>query len=242
MAQALHELTGETGPLFTAAEAALATGVRGFVEGANALADLGPAAARIAPALRAALGRTIDSDTSAEIDADLALALALWRITGEASEVVPVLASVFDRCEGQRWSHWTTARAAREIAALGPAGRPLTGRLHALLDDPAQAPSAVLGLLAVADPGSLDRARLAEAALHSAETRADLNGACDALRALGSAALTPEQHDRLAALAEGDRRLVLYGSDHAMIREDEQLRAALTSALPAAARDTAGAC
>ncbi|MEU9720847.1 hypothetical protein [Streptomyces sp. NPDC047976] len=62
----------------------------------------------------------------------------------------------------------------------------------------------------------------------------------------GSAALTPEQHDRLAALTARDRRLVVYGSDHAMIREDEQLRAAPTSALPAAAaaaaRDTAGAC
>ncbi|MDK9496164.1 hypothetical protein QEZ40_000506 [Streptomyces katrae] len=242
VAQALHEVTGETGPLFAAAEAALATGVRGCVEGANALAELGPAAAPIVPALRAALGRTSDRDTTAEIDADLALALALWRITGEASEVVPVLASVFDRCEGQQWSHWTTSHAAREIAVLGPAGRPLTGRLHALLDDPAQAPSAVLGLLAVADPADLDHARLVEAALHSAETRADLKGACDALQALGSAALTPEQHDRLAALAGGDRRLVLYGSDHAMIREDEQLRSALTSALPeTAARDTAGA-
>lgn len=114
---------------------------------------------------------------------------------------------------------------------LGLAGRPLTARLQALLDDPAQAPSAVLGLLAVADPAGLDRTRLAEAALHSAETRADLKGACDALRALGAAALTLEQHDRLAALATGDRRLVVSGSDHAMIREDERLRAALASVL-----------
>ncbi|WKV75973.1 hypothetical protein AW27_033335 [Streptomyces sp. PCS3-D2] len=165
-----------------AAEAALATGVRGRVEASNALADLGPAAARIAPALRTALARTTDRDTTAEIDTDLALVLALWRITGEASGTVPVLASVFDRSEGQQWSHWTTARAAREIAVLGPDGRPLTDRLHTLLEDPAQAPSAVLGLLAVADPTSLDRTRLAEAALHSAETGADLKGASDALR------------------------------------------------------------
>ncbi|MET9693451.1 hypothetical protein ABZY81_34270 [Streptomyces sp. NPDC006514] len=112
---------------------------------------------------------------------------------------------------------------------LGPAGRPLTARLQALLDDPARAPSAALGLLAVADPADLDRTRLAKAALHSAETRADPKGACDALLALGAAALTLEQHDRLAALATGDRRLVVSGSDHAMIREDEQLRAALAS-------------
>ncbi len=230
-AQALHELTGEVGPLFAAAEAALATGARGCVEGARALAGVGPAAARLAPALRTALGRTIDRDTTPEVDADLAIALALWRIAGEAAEVVPVLASVFDRCAGRQWFHWTAARAAREIAVLGPAGRPLTARLQTLLDDPAQAPSAVLGLLAVADPAVLDRARLAEAALHSAETRADLKGACDALRALGPGALTWEQHARLTVLATGDRRLVASGSDHAMIREDEQLRAALESVL-----------
>ncbi|MET7286512.1 hypothetical protein [Streptomyces sp. NPDC005573] len=231
MAQALHGLTGETEPLFAAAEAALAPGARGVVEGARALAGLGPAAARLAPVLRTALGRAVDRDTTPELDTDLALALALWRITGEAAEVVPVLASVLDGSEGRPWFRWTAARAAREIAALGPAGRPLTARLQTLLDDPAQAPSAVLGLLAVADPAALDHARLAEAALHSAETRADPRGAGAALRALGATALTPEQHDRLAALATGDRRLIVSGSDHAMIREDEQLRAALASVL-----------
>ncbi|MGR6998631.1 hypothetical protein ACU686_11915 [Yinghuangia aomiensis] len=231
VAQALHDLTGETGPLFAAAEAALATGGRAGGEGARAVAALGPAAARLAPAVRAALGRTIDRDTIPEVDTDLALALALWRITGDAAEAAPVLASVLDRCEGRRWFHRTAARAARETAVLGPAGRPLTARLHALLDDPAQAPSAVLGLLAVADPAGLDRARLAKAALHAAETRADLQGACDALQALGAAALTPPQHDRLAALATRDRRLVVSGSEDAIICEDEQLRAALMSAL-----------
>ncbi|MEW2133371.1 HEAT repeat domain-containing protein [Streptomyces sp. NPDC005435] len=230
VARALHELTGETGPLLAAAEAALATGGREGVEGARALAGLGPEAARILPVLRTVLGRTIDRDTTPEVDTDLALAFALWRIAGDAAEVVPVLASVFDRCGGERWFRWTTTRAAREIAVLGLAGRPLTTRLHALLDDPAQAPSAVLGLLAVADPAGLDRTRLAEAALHSAETRADLKGACDALRAL-AATLTPEQHRRLTALATGDRRLVVSGFADTMIREDEELRAALVAVL-----------
>ncbi|GAA1103521.1 hypothetical protein GCM10009663_52420 [Kitasatospora arboriphila] len=60
--------------------------------------------------------------------------LALRRIAGEAAEVVPVPASVFDRCEGRQWFHLTaarTARTAREIAVLGAAGRPLTARLRA---------------------------------------------------------------------------------------------------------------
>ncbi|MFI8387607.1 hypothetical protein [Streptomyces sp. NPDC085540] len=82
-----------------------------------------------------------------------------------------------------------------------------------------------------AEAAGLDRTRLAEAALHSAETRADPKGACDALLALGAAALTLEQYDRLAALATGDRRLVVSWFDHSMIREDEQLRAALASVL-----------
>ncbi|WP_146616415.1 hypothetical protein [Kitasatospora sp. SolWspMP-SS2h] len=234
-AQALHVLTGETGPLFTAVGAALVGGPRGVAEGARAAAALGSAAGPLVPALRAALGRAVDRDTARdtapEVDADLALALALWRITGEAAEAVPVLDAVFDRCEDRRWFHWTAARAAREIAVLGPAGRPLTARLHALLDHPAQAPSAVLGLLAVADPADLDRARLAEAALRSAETGADLDTACDALRALGPAVLTPRQRDRLAALATGDRRLAVFGAEDAVVREDEQLRTVLASLL-----------
>ncbi|MFE3499055.1 HEAT repeat domain-containing protein [Kitasatospora sp. NPDC059160] len=231
VARALHELTGESGPLLAAAEAAFATGVRGAGDGAQAAAALGPAAAPLVPALREALGRTAERDTTPQVDTDLALALALWRITGQAAEAVPVLASVLDNGRGRQWFRWTAARAAREIAALGPAGRPLTARLESFLDDPTLAPSAVLALLAVGDPAVLDRTRLAEAALHSAETHADLKHAVEALRALGASALTPEQHDRLTALATRDRRLVLSGADHAMIREDEHLRTALAALL-----------
>ncbi|WP_354644751.1 hypothetical protein [Kitasatospora camelliae] len=137
VAQALHELTGEMGPLFAAAEAALAT-----VWAAPSRAPAPwPTSARRPPVSSRpcgrALGRTIDRDTTPVADTDLALALALWRIAGETAEVVPVLASVLDSSEGRPWSHWTAARAARDIAVLGPAGRPLTTRLEALLDDPA---------------------------------------------------------------------------------------------------------
>ncbi|MFC9931340.1 hypothetical protein [Streptomyces sp. NPDC127190] len=128
------------------------------------MADLGTVAAPLTPAPRTALGHTVDRDTTPEAD-DLALAPALWRIAGDAAEVVPVLSLMFDICEARQWFHWMAARAVRGIAVLGPAGRPLTARLEALLDDPAQASSAVLGLLAVADPAGPDRARLAKAAL-----------------------------------------------------------------------------
>lgn len=143
-----------------------------------------PTSARQPPAAPRPCGRRsaapTDHDTTPEVDTDLAIALALWRITGEGGRSVPALASVFGTSIGRQWLHRTAARAARVTAVLGPAGRPLTTRLQALLDNPAQAPSAILGLLAVADPAGLDRARLAEASLHSGETRTDLKGACDA--------------------------------------------------------------
>ncbi|MEU4115365.1 hypothetical protein AB0F71_12810 [Kitasatospora sp. NPDC028055] len=123
-------------------------------------------------------------------------------------------------------------RPARPRAALAAQRGDLPNLIHSA-DGPL--PAAVLGLLAVAGPAGLDRVRLAEAALHSVETRADLEHACEALRALGASALTPEQHARLTELATGDRRLVVSGAGHAMIREDEQLRAALASVLDPAA-------
>lgn len=153
-----------------------------------------------------------------------ALAEALWRVTGDADAVVAVLDSVFARAEQNPWSRWSAARAARATVLLGPAGRPLTARLEAALDDPARAPAAVLALTAVAEPASLDRTALAEAALRSAEADADPKGACDALEALGPDALNDGQTRRLAALADGDARVVRSGVEDRVIRQDEALR------------------
>nr|WP_134655874.1 hypothetical protein [Streptomyces sp. H23] len=109
-------------------------------------------------------------------------------------------------------------------ALLGPAGRPLAARLEAALNDPVQAPAAVLALTAVAEPASLDRTTLAEAALQSAESDADPAGACDALEALGPDALTNDHARRLAALADGDARVVRSGVEDRVIHQDETLR------------------
>ncbi|GAA3812550.1 hypothetical protein [Streptomyces chiangmaiensis] len=79
------------------------------------------------------------------------------------------------------------------------------------------------------DPDVADLGRLAEAALHSAESGADISGACEALRALGAAALSTHQRIRVAELAEGDRRIVGSGVANSIIREDERLRAILTA-------------
>ncbi|WP_411111542.1 hypothetical protein [Streptomyces sp. c-19] len=192
-------------------------------QAARTAGALGLRATALAPALREALNGT-DGDTTPALDTDTALAEALWRVTGDADGVVAVLDSVFARAEQNPWSRWSVVRAARTTALLGPAGRPLAPRLEAALDDPARAPAAVLALTAVAEPASLDRTSLAEAALRSAESDADPAGACDALEALGPDALTCDHVRRLAALADGDERVIRSGVEDRVIREDEALR------------------
>ncbi|MFJ9844023.1 hypothetical protein ACIRYZ_26895 [Kitasatospora sp. NPDC101155] len=96
-----------------------------------------------------------------------------------------------------------------------------------LLTAPEKAPAAVLALLDVADPDTVDLDRLVEAALHSAETGADVAGACEALQTLGAAALSTHQRLRVTELAEGDRRIVGFGVANSIVREDERLRAVL---------------
>ncbi|MGW7195635.1 hypothetical protein [Streptomyces chryseus] len=222
-AKALHDLDGEIAPLLHCLGQDLRHSASQLREAARMTGGLGPRAAALAPALREALGGT-NGDTTAALDTDTALAEALWRVTGDAERVVAVLDSVFARAAQNPWSRWSVVRAARTTALLGPAGRPLTARLNAALDDPAQAPAAVLALTAVAEPASLDRPALAEAALRSAEQDADTAGACDALEALGPGALTGDHVRRLAALADGDARVVRSGVEDRVIRQDEALR------------------
>jgi hypothetical protein len=204
-------------------EQELRHGARDLRQAAGTAASLGPQGAALAPALRAALGGP-DKNTTPALDTDTALAEALWRITGDADLVVAALASVFARAEQSPWSRWSVVRAARTTALLGPAGRPLADWLEAALDDPAQAPAAVVALKAVADPASLDITALAEAALRSAERDADPTGTCDALEALGATALTADHLRRLAVLADADTRIVRSGVENRIIHQDEALR------------------
>ncbi|MFI8347645.1 hypothetical protein [Streptomyces sp. NPDC085596] len=230
-AQALYDLGGEPALLLGCLEEALRGGVRGLRDAAAAAGVLGHQGAPLVPALRAALSGS-SGDTTPALDADTALAEALWRVTGKADEVIAVLDSVFTRAEHNTWSRWSVVRAARAAALLGPAGHPLVPRLTAVLDHPAQAPAAVLALLAVAEPASLDRAALTEAALRSAESDADAVGACDALEALGATDMTGEHLRRLAALADGDARVTRSGVETGIIREDEALRNRLRALAP----------
>ncbi|MFG3044131.1 hypothetical protein ACGFZR_04260 [Streptomyces sp. NPDC048241] len=230
-AQALYDLIGEPAPLLSCLEEGLRGGARELRDAALATGALGAQGVPLIPALRAALSGS-SGDTTPALDADTALAEALWRVTGEADEVIAVLDSVFTRAGQNAWSRWSVVRAARAAALLGSAGRSLVPRLTAALDHPAQAPAAVLALLAVADPASLDRAALTEAALRSAESDADALGACDALEALGTTGMTDDHLRRLTALAHGDARVIRSGVQTSIIHEDEALRIRLQALTP----------
>lgn len=244
-AGALHGLTGELGPLLDALAAALEDGGYTVREAARTAGELGPDAAELVPALRAALSGPGQERTVPRLDGDAEVAAALWRITGEADEAVRVLDGVLAAVAEEPWFRWTGVRAARAAALLGPAARPLRPRLERLLDDPVQAPAAVLALLATVpgdgpdDGGSgadcLDRTALAEAALESAELDADPDTALEALRALGARALSGEHIRRLTALAERDPRVVRSGLEHEVIRADERFRQEARAVLAALA-------
>ncbi|MFV5994001.1 hypothetical protein ACNPQM_16470 [Streptomyces sp. NPDC056231] len=221
-ARAVHELTGDTGPLLAATAARLAEGGYDVREAASTAGELGPEAADLVPALRSALTVPEPNRTIPQLDGDVEIATALWRITGDAQEAVPVLAGVLAEV-GPAWMRWTFIRAARAAALIGEAARPLVPALEGLLTDREQTPAAVLALHAIA-PESLDAPRLAGLLLDAAEADAEPVTAVDALVALGPTALTDDHLNRLTALAERDLRVTASGLESGIAPADERLR------------------
>ncbi|MEU1282467.1 HEAT repeat domain-containing protein [Streptomyces sp. NPDC005805] len=221
VARALHTLTGDAEPLLAALARELTEGKNEVASAAMAAGELGAGAAGLVPALRAALSGAGEDAIVPVLDADVAIAAALWRITGDAQAAVPVLDAVLERATGQEWYRWTAIRAAEAAALLGPAGRPLEPRLRALLGHPQQVPAAVLALLAVEDG---DRPGLAATVLDAAERGAPPLAVLDALLALGPDGVPAEQAARLAVLAEGDARVINSGVDTEIVRADERFR------------------
>ncbi|WP_398866056.1 hypothetical protein [Streptomyces stephensoniae] len=226
-ARALHRLTGDHGPLLpllaerlTACAGGSGDGIR---EAATAAAAVGPAALPIVPALRGALNAPGPRRTFPQMDADIAIATALHRITGDAAEAVPVLAGILG-ADDLRWGRWTLIRAARAAEGLGPAARPLVPVLKALLTDPEQVPAAVLALHAVARE-EVDTGRLAGLLLDAAEAGAAPFEAVDAVEALGVDTLSEEHRARLTELGERDLRVVTSGVEGTVEAADERLRA-----------------
>ncbi|MCX4844265.1 hypothetical protein [Streptomyces sp. NBC_00893] len=221
-ATAVRELTGETGPLRAAVAARLTPGGPAVREAASLAAGLGPEAAGLVPALRSALRDRAGDRTIPQLDADVEIAAALWRITGDPEEAVPVLAGVLAETEPM-WLRWTFGRAARAAAGIGGAARTLLPALEGLLIEPMQIPSAVLALHAIA-PESLDGPRTAGLLLDAAEQDADAETALEALVVLGPAALTEDGRRRLTALAEQDLRVRASGLESGTAPADERLR------------------
>ncbi|MFG3526943.1 hypothetical protein ACGF8B_09360 [Streptomyces sp. NPDC047917] len=221
-AVAVRELTGETGPLLAAVAGRLTPGGPAVREAARLAAELGPEATGLVPALRSVLGESGGARNAPQLDADVEIAAALWRITADPEAAVPVLAGVLAEAE-PTWTHWTLGRAARAAAGIGTAARPLVPALEGLLTDRVQIPSAVLALHAIA-PESLDGPRAAGLLLDAAERDADAVRALEALVVLGSTALTADHHRRLTALAERDRRVRASGVETRIAPADERLR------------------
>ncbi|MGY3678806.1 hypothetical protein ACVWXU_002429 [Streptomyces sp. TE33382] len=158
-ARALFALTGDDAPLLAAVAARLADDRNGIREAAAAAAELGPAATGLVPALRAAFNAPDAHRNIPEMQADIEIAAALHRITGDAAEAVPVLTGVLTETE-MTWTRWAFVHAARVAAGLGtvPADGPLVPALEALLTDPAQVPGAVRGPCSPSPPAGSTRA------------------------------------------------------------------------------------
>lgn len=248
---ALHRLSGDTdgtadnGSVLSAVVETLASGGRDMTEAAKLAGELGGshASESLLPHLRAALSDTArgtagtvpgsEPDSSAsdssgtgrtnpDLDSDTEIARALWRLTGSADEALPIIAGVLEEADGD-WHRWQNVRAARAAAELGGLGRPLAPLLERKLAHRDYAPAAALALLAV-DPDGRDRARLADAALMSAETDADPLTALDVLQVIGTSNLTDDQHRRLTRLAERDAHVFLPGLPHAPAAADARFR------------------
>ncbi|MFH9612674.1 hypothetical protein ACH4MM_02705 [Streptomyces pratensis] len=222
-ARALYEMTDDAEPLLYLLAERLTDGGRdGAREAASAAAGLGPRAAELLPLLRAAVSDPGSNRTVPDLDADVAIAEALWRIGGRAEEAVPPLLGVLEETE-LSWMRWTVARAARVAGLLGGQGRPLTEALRRLLPDPLHTPDIVLALHAVA-PETLDARATAGLLLDSVERDLAPFTALDALQGLGPTTMTGAHRRRLTDLAERDVRVTASGADTAAASADARFQ------------------
>ncbi|MER5772143.1 HEAT repeat domain-containing protein [Streptomyces sp. NPDC001985] len=220
-AEALRTLTGETGPLVSALQEALAESPDPGT--ARAAGELGPEGKTLVPELRRALTPRGRKRVAHQLNTDTQAALALWRLTGEAEEPVRVLGGVLAEAADGMWTRGELALAARAAGCLGAEATSLAPALEGLLDDPRQAPGALLALHSMGQPA--DPVRAAGLLLLSAELGVEWETALEALDTLGLVALTPEVTARLTALAERDPRVVVSGPEPEIIPGDERLRA-----------------
>ncbi|MFH8619240.1 HEAT repeat domain-containing protein [Streptomyces sp. NPDC017979] len=220
-AEALYGLTGESALLVAALRDALAVGAQprelAVVETAG---RLGGAGADLVPYLRSALTPAGTHRVAHELDVDVAVALALWRLTGQPQEPLTVLGGVLAEARDREFMVASVRRCARAAAELGAAASPLAPALTSCLTEPQYAPAAVLAL----DAMGAAPADAAALVLSCVERGVDPVTALEALEALGCGARTPEDTARLAALAERDLRIWVTGVESRIVAADERLR------------------
>ncbi|MFF8532328.1 HEAT repeat domain-containing protein [Streptomyces sp. NPDC015532] len=231
-ATALHALTGDAGALVAVLGPALGERSEPRDQWVRAAVSLGAQARSLLPRLSAMAAEPPETRTSvAAVRAGLAAAGAVRELTGDQESVLPLV------LEGLTWASrpWgeQAANSAAEVAVLlGPDARPAVPHLLAMLDRPDTAAAAARALVAV-HPGT-DRPagvpltdlvdRVLPAVVPGGHLRPAL-AALHALAAIGPAAFTPAQLDRVRLLADGDRRVVGSGSHTEIIHDDLELRA-----------------
>jgi HEAT repeats len=232
-ADRLRSLTGDEEPLLAAVELGL-TQSRGPLKAAAEAARTVSAAERLKPALTAALHAAGPDGTRPDTSARIQLALTLWHHTGDAAAVIPVLAEAFGQdANPQRAAPGLAADAA---AVMGAAAKPLIPALVPLLDNTMHCPAAAQALLRI-DPGSRGGVSLAVLADRLVDAVAgpgsfQQDRAIAALAEIGPTRLPPEVAERLRRLAGQDERIVTFGANQNLIRDDERLRAAIRRLLP----------
>ncbi|WP_392958602.1 hypothetical protein [Streptomyces sp. LN245] len=232
-ATALHALTGDASALVAVLGPALGERGEPRDQWVRAAVSLGGQARSLLPQLSAMVAEPCRETRAsvAAVRAGLAAARAVWELTGDQESVLPMVLEGLTWASGP-WAHQAANSAAEVAALLGPDARPAVPHLLAMLDRPDTAAAAARALVAVHPgtdrPAGVPLTDLVDRVLPAVVPGGHLHSALAALHALaaiGPAAFTPAQLDRVRLLADGDRRVVGSGSHTEIIHDDMELRA-----------------
>ncbi|MFC4063949.1 HEAT repeat domain-containing protein [Actinoplanes subglobosus] len=221
---AILRLTGDTGPLLTAAAAVLpavpsAAGIDShrLVYWLGLIADAGADAAVLVPGLARMLGGTPEDQQDRRVR--VAAARVIWRATGDAAAVLPTLREVVGRGSGP------AGDAAELLAELG-AGQDLIPELRKLLQsDPDTRRGAALALHRLGVPADELAGPLVAAVPAGGSTATK---ALTVLAGIGAVSAIPD----LVALADRDERFpagILGDESWADDRLRDRIRATITA-------------
>jgi hypothetical protein len=163
--EAIRVLTGDCEPLLTAVLHGLDEGADSLRAAAVAAADLPDRAAVLVPAVIAALrANSAPTPSLPDHTARIRLARTLWRLTGEADQVIPVLGASLQLAR-ELYTGSTVIDAVDAAAEMGDRARGLLPAIERALGDPIVCPAAARALLAIDPEGewaTAKREQLAE--------------------------------------------------------------------------------